>query len=102
MQEVLRLKRVSTNILSQYSAEPNTSISIMENKLKTLEVDLEKAKAVTESLQLAFKNLQPTISDKPVTKPLPGLQPASNLKVFGKIDKDEQLQEAIGKGGKMI
>ena len=76
MQEVLRLKRASTIILSHYATEPNSAISLMENKLKVLEIDLEKEKAVTKALQEAFKSVScngivtesPSKRNEPVTE----------------------------------
>ena len=102
MQEVLRLKRASTIILSHYSTEPNSAISLMENKLKVLEIDLEKQKSVTESLHNAFKNLPTAITSQPVTKPLQSFQTASKIKEIGKILPEERLEEPIGRHGKVM
>jgi hypothetical protein len=80
MQEVLRLKRVSTNILSAYHDDPNIAISLMNSAFEKCKKEHQEQISVTKALQEAFKSLPTTSTSQSVTKPLPGFQTAKIVK----------------------
>ena len=76
MQEVLRLKRASTIILSAYHDEPNTAISLMSSAFDKCKREHQEQIAVTKALQEAFKSVScngivtesPSKRNEPVTE----------------------------------
>jgi hypothetical protein len=124
VKDTVRLNKASQEILKVYHEDVNQSISAMHILIDYQKHELEKLKAVTDSLQIAQKNSPDlhgevfwkqmeacvTKSLQLVTKPLHpsnGFQQASKLpvtpvKTYGKIDESEKLEEPVGRQGREV
>jgi len=104
MQEVLRLKKASTNILSAYHDDPNIAISLMNSAFEKCKRDHQEQIAVTKSLQDAFQNVTKPLQEgfRRASEPKVWPPAVSILKTIGKIDEDEKLVEPIGRQGRDV
>lgn len=114
IEAVVRLNKTSRETLKTYHEDVNRAISAMHILIDYQKKELEKLKAVTDSLQMVQLNTT-SVHDEIFWKRMEDLirprgngfvtaskLPVTPVKTYGKIDESEKLMEPVGRQGRDV